>query len=96
MNTMAYKLWKNTIRYFQLSGRQDDLLIPITYQSMEADVAHMVLTFRLQLNLCQLISHLDDSFRVISDEHTLTKELYSIKQGLRILLTAMTLASDMQ
>ena len=33
------------------------------------------------MNLCKLITHLDNNFGVMSDEDTLVKELYTIKQG---------------
>ena len=74
------------IGYFHLSGRPDDLIMPVTYQSMEGDVAHLVLTFRLQLNLHQLISWLDDSFAVMSNEDTPPSS-----RGLNNLLTGMRL-----
>ena len=35
------------------------------------------------MNLCDLISHLDNKFGVVSDEDTLMKELYTIKQGIK-------------
>ena len=33
------------------------------------------------MNLRDLIAHLDNNFGVVSDEDTLMKELYTIKQG---------------
>ena len=73
-------MWKNTIGYFHLSGCTDELIMPITYQSIKGDVALDIVTHGSCLNLCELITHLDNNFGVVSNEDTLIKELYSIKQ----------------
>ena len=59
----------------------DELIMPITYQSIKGDVALDIMTCGPCLSLCELITHLDNNFGVVSDEDTLIKELYSIKQG---------------
>ena len=74
-------MWKNTIGFFHLSGRTDELIMPITYQSIKGDVALDIMTHGPHMNLRELIAHLDNNFGVISDEDTLMKELYTIKQG---------------
>ena len=33
--TVAYEMWKNTIGFFHLSGRTDELIMPIMYQSIK-------------------------------------------------------------
>ena len=81
MDTVAYEMWKNTIGFFHLSGRTDELIMPITYQSIKGDVALDIVTHGPHMNLCELITHLDNNFGVMSDEDTLMKELYTIKQG---------------
>ena len=81
MDTMTYEMWKNTIGFFHLSGRTDELIMPITYQSIKGDVALDIMTHGPHMNLHELIAQLDNNFRVMSDEDTLMKELYTIKQG---------------
>ena len=34
-DTVAYEMWKNIIGFFHLSGRTDELIMPITYQSIK-------------------------------------------------------------
>ena len=80
-DTIAYEMWKNTISFFHLSGRTDELIMPIAYQSIKGDVALDIVTHGPHMSLCELISHLDNNFGVVSDEDTLMKELYTIKQG---------------
>ena len=80
-DTIAYEMWKNTIGFFHLSGCTDDLIMPITYQSIKGDVALDIVTHGPHMNLRELIAHLDNNFGVVSDEDTLMKELYTIKQG---------------
>ena len=55
--------------------------MPIAYQSIKGDVALDIVTHRPHMNLHELIAHLDNNFGVVSDEDTLMKELYTIKQG---------------
>ena len=55
--------------------------MPITYQSIKGDVALDIMTHGPHMNLCKLIPCLDNNFGVVSDEDTLMKELYTIKQG---------------
>ena len=81
MDTVAYEMWKNTIGFFHLSGRTDELIMPITYQSIKGDVALDIVTHGPHMNLHKLIAHLNNNFGVMSDEDTLMKELYTIKQG---------------
>ena len=81
MDTMAYEMWKNTISFFHLSGHTDELIMPIAYQSIKGDMALDIVTYRPHMNLCKLIAQLDNNFGVVSDEDTLMKELYTIKQG---------------
>ena len=80
-DTVAYEMWKNTIGFFHLSGRTDELIMPITYQSIKGDVALDIVTHGPHMNLHDLIACLDNNFGVVSDEDTLMKELYTIKQG---------------
>ena len=81
MDTVAYEMWKNTIGFFQLSGRTDELIMPIAYQSIKGDVALDIVTHGPHMNLHELIAQLNNNFGVMSDEDTLMKELYTIKQG---------------
>ena len=78
---MAYEMWKNTIGFFHLSGHTDELIMPIAYQSIKGDVALDIVTHGPHMNLCELITQLNNNFGVMSDEDTLMKELYTIKQG---------------
>ena len=78
---MAYKMWKNTIGFFHLSGRTDELIMPIAYQSIKGDVALDIVTHGPHMNLHELIAQLNDNFGVVSNKDTLMKELYTIKQG---------------
>ena len=55
--------------------------MPITYQSIKGDVPLDIMTHGPHMNLCKLIALLDNNFGVMSDEDTLMKELYTIKQG---------------
>ena len=55
--------------------------MPIAYQSIKGDVALDIVTHGPHMNLCELITRLDSNFGVVSDEDTLVKELYTIKQG---------------
>ena len=55
--------------------------MPVVYQSIKGDVALDIVTHGPHLNLHELIAHLDNNFGVMSDEDTLMKELYTIKQG---------------
>ena len=71
----------NTIGFFHLSGRTDELIMPIAYQSIKGDVALDIITHGPHMNLRKLIAHLDNNFGVVSDKDTLMKELYTIKQG---------------
>ena len=80
-DTIAYEMWKNTIGFFHLSGRTDELIMPITYQSIKGDVALDIMTHGPHMNLQELITHLNNNFGVVSNEDTLMKELYTIKQG---------------
>ena len=80
-DTVAYEMWKNTIGFFHLSGRTDKLIMPITYQSIKGDVALDIVTHGPHMNLCELITQLNNNFGVMSNEDTLMKELYTIKQG---------------
>ena len=79
-DTVAYEMWKNTIGYFHLSGRTNEIIMPMAYQSLEGDMAHHIM-IQGPMALQQLIVRLDNTYRVVVDEDTLTKELYSIKQG---------------
>ena len=81
MDTVAYKMWKNTIGFFHLSGCTDKLIMPIAYQSIKGDVALDIVTHGPHMNLHELIAQLNNNFGVMSDEDTLMKELYTIKQG---------------
>ena len=81
MDTVAYEMWKNTISFFHLSGHTDELIMPIMYQSIKGDVVLDIVTHGPHMNLCELIACLDNNFGVVSDEGTLMKELYTIKQG---------------
>ena len=81
MDTVTYEMWKNTIGFFHLSGHTDELIMPIAYQSIKGDMALDIVTHGPHMNLCELIAQLDNNFGVISDEDTLMKELYTIKQG---------------
>ena len=81
MDTVAYEMWKNTIGFFHLSGRTDELIMPIAYQSIKGDVALDIVTHGPHMNLHKLITHLDNNFGVVSDKDDLMKELYTIKQG---------------
>ena len=74
-------MWKNTIGFFHLSGRTDELIMPIVYQSIKGDVALDIVTHEPHMNLRELIGQLNNNFEVMSDEDTLMKELYTIKQG---------------
>ena len=74
-------MWKNTIGFFHLSGHTDELIMPIMYQSIKEDVALDIMTHGPHMNLCELIAQLNNNFRVVSNEDTLMKELYTIKQG---------------
>ena len=78
---VAYEMWKNTIGSFHLSGCTDELIMPIMYQSIKGDVALDIVTHGPHMNLHELIAWLDNNFGVMSDEDTLMKELYTIKQG---------------
>ena len=80
-DTVPYEMWKNTIGFFHLSGCTDELIMPIAYQSIKGDVALDIVTHGPHMNLCDLIARLDNNFGVVSDEDTLMKELYTIKQG---------------
>ena len=80
MDTVAYEMWKNTIGFFHLSGCTDELIMPIVYQSIKGDMALDIVTHRPHMNLHELITWLNNNFGVISDEDTLMKELYTIKQ----------------
>ena len=80
-DTVACEMWKNTIGFFHLSGCTDKLIMPITYQSIKGDVALDIMTHGPHMNLHELIAHLDNNFGVVSNEDTLMKELYTIKQG---------------
>ena len=60
---------------------RDELIMPIVYQSIKGDVALDIVTHGPHMNLCDLIARLDNNFGVVSDEDTLMKELYTIKQG---------------
>ena len=80
-DTVAYEMWKNTIGFFHLSGHTDELIMPIVYQSIKGDVALDIVTHGPHMNLRDLIARLDNNFGVVSDEDTLMKELYTIKQG---------------
>ena len=51
MDTVAYKMWKNTIGFFHLSGHTDELIMPIAYQSIKGDVALDIMTHRPHMNL---------------------------------------------
>ena len=55
--------------------------MPIAYQSIKGDVALDIMTHGPHMDLHKLIAHLDNNFGVVSDEDTLMKELYTIKQG---------------
>ena len=79
MDTVAYEMWKNAIGFFHLSGCTDELIMPIMYQSIKGDVALDIMTHGPHMNLCELITHLNNNFGVVSDEDTLMKELYTIK-----------------
>ena len=72
MDTVAYEMWKNTI---------DKLIMPITYQSIKGDVALDIITHRPHMNLHELITWFNNNFGVMSNEDTLMKKLYTIKQG---------------
>ena len=74
-------MWKNTISFFHLSGCTDKLIMPIAYQSIKRDVALDIETHGSHMNLCELITWLNNSFGVMSNEDTPMKELYTIKQG---------------
>ena len=80
-DTVAYEMWKNTIGFFHLSGRTDELIMPIEYQSIKGDVALDIMTHGPHMNLHELIACLDNNFGVMSKKDTLMKELYTIKQG---------------
>ena len=56
MDTLAHEMWKNTIGSFHLSGHTDELIMPITYQSIKGDVALDIVTHRPHMNLCKLIT----------------------------------------
>ena len=70
----------------------DELIIPIAYQSIKGDVALDIVTHGPHLNLHELIAHLGNNFGVMSNEDTLMKELYTIKQGPKIGYAMMRLA----
>ena len=55
--------------------------MPIAYQSIKGDVALDIMTHGPHMNLHELITQLNNNFGVMSDEDTLMKELYTIKQG---------------
>ena len=55
--------------------------MPITYQSIKGDVVLDIVTHGPPMNLRELIAHLNNNFGVVSDEDTLMKEFYTIKQG---------------
>ena len=60
--------------------------MPIAYQSIKGDVALDIVTHGPHMNLHELITHLNNNFGVVSDEDTLMKELYTIKQGTKELV----------
>ena len=80
-DTVTYEMWKNTIGFFHLSGCTDELIMPIVYQSIKGDVALDIVTHGPHMDLRKLITRLNNNFGVMSDEDTLMKELYTIKQG---------------
>ena len=53
--------------------------MPIAYQSIKRDVALDIETHGPHMNLFELITN--NNFGVMSNEDTLMKELYTIKQG---------------
>ena len=55
-DTVAYKMWKNTIGFFHLSGCTDELIMPIAYQSIKGDVALDIVTHGPHMNLRKLIA----------------------------------------
>ena len=61
-DTMAYEIWKNTIGFFHLSGRTDELIMPIVYQSIKGDVALDIMTHGPHMNLHKLIPCFDNNF----------------------------------
>ena len=80
-DTIAYEMWKNTIGYFHLSGCTDELIMLIMYQSIKGDVDLDIVPHGPHLNLHKLITCLNNNFGVMSNEDTLMKEMYTIKQG---------------
>ena len=56
--------------------------MPIMHTNLlKGDVALDIITHGPHMNLCDLIACLDNNFGVMSNEDTLMKELYTIKQG---------------
>ena len=73
---MAYEMWKNTIDFFHLKvGCTDELIMPITYQSIKGDVALDIMTHGPHMNLHELITWLDNNFGVVSDERHLDERV---------------------
>ena len=60
-DTVAYEMWKNTIGFFHLSGRTDELIMPLAYQSIKGDVALDIMTHGPHMNLCELIACLNNN-----------------------------------
>ena len=58
----------------------DTIIIPMVYQSLEGNIACHIMT-QGPMTLWQLIVMLDNTYEVVADEDSLTKELYNIKQG---------------
>ena len=50
------RMWKNTIGFFHLSGRTDELIMPIAYQSIKGHVALDIVTHGPHMNLYELIA----------------------------------------
>ena len=84
IDKVAFNVWKNTIGYFCSWGRPNHLIMPVAYQSLQGNVALLAVTLGPNLTLHELVAGLDDSFDIVSDEDTLTKELYSIQQGNKV------------
>ena len=68
-------MWKNTIGFFHLSRHTDELIMTIAHQSIKGDVALDIVAHGPHMSLHELITQLDNNFRVMSDEDTLMKEL---------------------
>ena len=79
----TYHLWQWDIAIFHCSGWDDQHLLPYVFWSLQGFLGDLARSLGEDTTLNDILQTSDEHYGIVMMFDTLSKELYSLKQGLR-------------